>query len=414
MSHVSPLFPAKPDVSGASTGIPLLNTLKKITLRKVLLKLHLYISLWLGAFLVLAGLTGSVLVYGTEIDRWLNADMMRVEIGSKTLPFADLIVRANQVSPFKSPPAHLELPKQPEDALIVRYQVPLPAAEQHAHKGKPHMNHHFYEVMVNPYSGQILGQRDRDDALMTIILHLHYQLLAGDTGKLVMGITAFLTLVLTLSGIYLWWPKLSKLKQAFTIKPNSSFIRFNFDLHKTSGIYTAIVLFAVALSGFYFNMPYLFKPAVNFFAPLTDMPRNVKSTAAVTDGVKPETILATAQARFPDAQVQRLFLPADAKDSYRVSMRQPTESRHKGATMLWLDQYNGKILIVRDPNKLNAGDAFINLQLPLHNGEILGTPGRILVIIVGFAPLLLMITGLIHWWKKRQAKKVHVARLRSA
>jgi len=41
----------------------ILSGLKRITLRKVLLKLHLYISLWLGLFLALAGLTGSLLVY---------------------------------------------------------------------------------------------------------------------------------------------------------------------------------------------------------------------------------------------------------------------------------------------------------------------------------------------------------------
>jgi uncharacterized iron-regulated membrane protein len=96
-----------------------------------------------------------------------------------------------------------------------------------------------------------------------------------------------------------------------------------------------------------------------------------------------------------------------------VSARQANEVRHKGGTMVWVDQYTGKILQVRDPNEFNAGDAFINLQLPLHNGEILGTVGRILVIIVGFAPLILMVTGIIHWLKKRKAKQIHNARLSS-
>ncbi len=385
-----------------------LTGLKKITLRKVLLKLHLYITLWLGAFLVIAGLTGSLLVYTNELDRWLNPELMQIAAAEQPQrPLAELIAAANQVSLIKSPPAHLELPKEPDQALIVRYQVPMHDA---GHKG---MNHHFYEVMVNPYTGQVLGGRDRDDALMTFILQIHYKLLAGDTGKLLMGITALLTLVLTLSGIYLWWPKLSKLKQAFIIKRNASFTRFNFDLHKTIGIYTAIVMFAVALSGFYFNLPFVFRPAVNFFSPLTEMPRNVKSEVATGVQIRGENVLSIAAARFPDAQIQRLFLPADAAGSYMVTVRQSNEVRHKGSTMLWVDQYTGKILQVRDPNEFNAGDAFINLQLPLHNGEILGTFGRILVIIVGFAPLILMVTGIIHWLKKRKAKQLHHARLRN-
>jgi uncharacterized iron-regulated membrane protein len=409
MSNVDPLLD-KPKLGDLvfpanNTAGKMLSALKKITLRKVLLKLHLYITLWLGAFLVIAGLTGSLLVYSTELDRWLNPDLMQIEASAQPQhPVAELIAAANQVSLIKSPPAHLELPKAPDEALLVRYQVPMPAG----HKG---MNHHFYEVMVNPYTGQVLGGRDRDDALMTLILQIHHKLLAGDTGKLLMGITALLTLLLTLSGIYLWWPKLSKLKQAFIIKRNASFTRFNFDLHKTIGIYTAIVMFAVALSGAYFNLPFVIKPAVNFFSPLSEMPRNVKSEAATGVPMRAEDVLNTAAARFPDAQVQRLFLPADAAGSYTVTVRQSNELRHKGATMLWIDQYTGKILQVRDPNEFNAGDAFVNLQLPLHNGEILGTFGRILVIIVGFAPLILMVTGIIHWLKKRKAKKIHNARL---
>ena len=381
----------------------LLSTFKKITLRKVLLKLHLYISLWLGTFLVIAGLTGSLLVYGHPIDAWLNSDVMHVEAGTQKQPMFDLIAAANQVSPIKSPPAHLQLPKTDTDALIVRYQMP---AEQ-GHKG---MNHHFYEVMVNPYTRQVLGHRDRDDALMTIILHIHYKLLAGDTGKLLMGITALLTLILTVTGIYLWWPKLSKIKQAFVIKSNASFTRLNFDLHKVAGIYSAIVMFAVALSGVYFNLPMVFRPAVAAFSPLSEVPRNVKSSAPISQVISPELAIAVAQVRFPDADIQRVFLPVNAQGSYMVSVRQADEMREKGSTLVWIDQYSGQLLQVRDPKQFNAGDAFINLQLPLHNGEILGTFGQILVIIVGFAPLVLMVTGVIHWWKKRQAKQFHRTR----
>ena len=386
-------------------------SLKKITLRFVLLKLHLYITLWMGAFLVIAGLTGSLLVYGHELDEWLNPELMRIEENTgQPRPFAELIAAANQVSLIKSSPAHLQLPQHSDAALIVRYQVPM--AHGAGHKG---MNHHFYEVMVNPYTGQVLGGRDRDDALMTTILRLHYQLLAGDTGKLIMGIMGLLTLVLTLSGIYLWWPKFSKLKQAFTIKRNASFTRFNFDLHKISGIYTAMVLFVVSLSGVYFNFPDQFKPVVNSVLPLTEMPRMVKSTS-VSNGKAPvnmEEIIQIAAARFPDADIQRVFLPINPQGSYMVTARQANESKSKGSTMLWIDQYSGDILNVRDPNQFNAGDAFINAQLPLHNGEILGTTGQILVLIVGFAPLLLMVTGVIHWLKKRKAKKFHATRLKN-
>ena len=397
-------------VTGKSFG-KILSALKKITLRKVLLKLHLYISLWLGVFLALAGLTGSLLVYDSALDKWLNSDTMLVEAGEQRLPLLELIAAANLASPVKAPPSYLSIPEEPDEALIVRYQIPEQGKK---HKG---MNHHFHEVMVNPYTGQVLGDRDRNDSLMSIIVRLHANLLVGETGKLIMGITALLALVLTITGIYLWWPKLSKLKQAFVIKRNASFTRFNFDLHKTVGIYTAIVMLSVSLSGVYFNLPGVFKPVVDYFSPLDGM----SGMSAMMGGVKsetdsgatlsPEAVISAVEAAYPGIRVQRIFFPANPEDSYRVAARQADEIRSNGATTVWLDQYSGKFLKVRDPKQFNAGTAFTNLQLPLHNGEILGTPGRIMVLITGLAPLLLMVTGIIHWLKKRKAKRIHNDRL---
>jgi uncharacterized iron-regulated membrane protein len=384
-----------------------LSAVKKITFRKVLLKLHLYISLWLGAFLVLAGLTGSLLVYDHALDKWLNSELMVIEpVGEQSRSFADLIAVANQASPIKTAPAHLQMPSSADEALIVRYQVPA----EDGHKGH---NHHFHEVMVNQYTGQVIGDRDRFDSLMSTILKLHFNLLSGDTGKLIMGITALLTVVLTITGIYLWWPKLSKIKQAFVIKRNASFTRFNFDLHKTVGIYTALVMFAVSLSGVYFNLPQIFRPTVNYFSPLEGMAPPVKSETNNGVAISPEMVINIAQLAMPNLQVQRVFFPSNSEAAYQISGRQSDELRSKGSTMIWIDQYSGKVLKTRDPHQFNAGNAFINLQLPLHNGEILGQTGRVLVLIVGFAPLLLMITGVIHWLKKRNSNRVHKARLKA-
>ncbi len=383
----------------------LANRLKKLTLRKVLLKLHLYISLVFGGFLVLAGLTGSLLVFGHELDEWLNADIMHVAAAGQRRPLLELISIADQASPFKSSASSLVLPKTPQNVLIVRYKV-------HQHENMSGHNHQLHEVMVNPYSGQVLGDRDRNAALIPYITQLHYKLLADDIGKIIMGITALLTMILSITGIYLWWPKLNKIKQAFVIKRNASFTRFNYDLHKTVGIYTCIVLFCSGLSGVYFNLPQIFKPVVSFFSPLTELPKNIKSKTAGGEVIPPEAAIRSVEAAYPGIQVQRLTLPESADGSYLLNARQADEIRNSGSTVLWVDQYSGKILLVRDPKQFAAGNAFINLQLPIHNGEILGMPGRLFLLAVGFAPLILMITGVIHWLKKRQAKRIHNLRLK--
>ncbi len=412
MSIIEPQSePSDFTIEKATNLIALSNKIKsfinKITLRKIFLKIHLYISLWLGAFLVIAGLTGSILVYEHTLDKFFNSESMLIEHpGNQSKSIAELINSANLQSPIKGAPSHIQLPTSPDEALIIRYQMPA----EGNHKGH---NHHFYELMLNQYTGEVIGQRDQFTSLMGLVLRLHFNLFADETGQLIMGITSLLTLLLIMTGIYIWWPKLKHLKAAFIIKRNASPTRFNFDLHKTVGIYTALILFSVSLSGVHFNMPYVFRPIVNYFSPVDSVRTAIVSEKVMDVSISTETAINIAEQTFPGIKVQRVSFPANKLGVYVVSGKQIDEISDKGTTQLSIDQYSGKILKVKDPHQLSAGNAFLNIQLPLHNGEILGEPGRILVLIAGFAPLLLMITGVTHWLKKRRSKRLHDARFKT-
>ena len=412
MSIIEPQSePSDFTIEKATNLIALSNKIKsfinKITLRKIFLKIHLYISLWLGAFLVIAGLTGSILVYEHTLDKFFNSESMLIEHpGNQSKSIAELINSANLQSPIKGAPSHIQLPTSPDEALIIRYQMPA----EGNHKGH---NHHFYELMLNQYTGEVIGQRDQFTSLMGLVLRLHFNLFADETGQLIMGITSLLTLLLIMTGIYIWWPKLKHLKAAFIIKRNASPTRFNFDLHKTVGIYTALILFSVSLSGVHFNMPYLFRPIVNYFSPVDNMRVAVVSEKVMDVSISTETAINIAEQIFPGIEVKRVSFPANKTGVYMVMGKQIDEMSDKGTTILWVDQYSGKVLKVKDPHQLSPGNAFLNIQLPLHNGEILGEPGRVLVLIAGFAPLLLMITGVIHWLKKRRSKRLHDARFKT-
>ena len=412
MSIIEPQSePSDFTIEKATDLIALSNKIKsfinKITLRKIFLKIHLYISLWLGAFLVIAGLTGSILVYEHTLDKFFNSESMLIEHpGNQSKSIAELINSANLQSPIKGAPSHIQLPTSPDEALIIRYQMPA----EGNHKGH---NHHFYELMLNQYTGEVIGQRDQFTSLMGLVLRLHFNLFADETGQLIMGITSLLTLLLIMTGIYIWWPKLKHLKAAFIIKRNASPTRFNFDLHKTVGIYTALILFSVSLSGVHFNMPYLFRPIVNYFSPVDNMRAAVVSEKVMDVSISTETAINIAEQIFPGIEVKRVSFPANKTGVYMVMGKQIDEMSDKGTTILWVDQYSGKVLKVKDPHQLSPGNAFLNIQLPLHNGEILGEPGRVLVLIAGFAPLLLMITGVIHWLKKRRSKRLHDVRFKT-
>lgn len=69
---------------------------------------------------------------------------------------------------------------------------------------------------------------------MTFIYDLHYRLLLGETGGIVLGWTGFALLALLLSGLWAWWPRGSWAK-ALRLKRHAhrSALR---DWHKLAGL----------------------------------------------------------------------------------------------------------------------------------------------------------------------------------
>jgi uncharacterized iron-regulated membrane protein len=70
---------------------------------------------------------------------------------------------------------------------------------------------------------------------------------------------------------------------------------------------------------------------------------------------------------------------------------------------VWVDQYRGDILHVRNPRMMRAGDKFLLWQFPLHNGEAFGLGGRLIILLSGLSLPGLYVTGLFIWWRKRRA-----------
>ena len=135
--------------------------------------------------------------------------------------------------------------------------------------------------------------------------------------------------------------------------------------------------------------------------------------SSVTQGHTRITVdAAVNQARkyYPNAQLRWIETPKNAQDSYNIKFYQDGEpSRRFPKSIVWVDQYDGKALAVRDLNEQSSGDVFLSWMHPLHGGEIAGLTGRIIVVTCGFIPVIPHYTGFIRWQQKRKAqqRKLH-------
>jgi len=376
--------------------------------RKFWLKLHLYLGLFAGAVFVLIGLSGSFLAFGSTLDEWLNPGLMTVPITNENTikPLDDIVAEGLKALPSDGKAINLDFPRHPGLAFQLWFEQPSPGAND--------LERH--QILINPYTGRVTGQRllidfkrPWRDPLMDFILRFHYSLALGSMGMTIVGFIGLALLFSVLTGLILWWPSPGKLKKALTIKRNASSARLNFDLHKTFGFYSTIILLFLILSGVYLIFPDYGRGLVSVFSPVAEPWLTYKSTVPKEDKspISLAKVKAITNARFPDGEYRWIIFPQNESDVYLVGKREVNEVNLKiPYRSVWIDQYSGKILHVRENRTATTGDLFEQWLYPLHSGEAFGLTGQGIILMTGLVPLILYVTGIIRWLQKRRVGKV--------
>ncbi len=377
--------------------------------RKLWLSVHLWLGLLLGFFLTVFGVTGSILVFYEEIDNVLNADLRTVQASAQGeaayRSLTEIQSAAIAAMPSQAKLKFVNYPADTASSYRLGFAVPT-AVEDETDE---------WQVHVNPYTAQVLGThliKKAEDmfpsALIPFVFRLHFALLSGEIGGIIVGIMGVILLFSVLTGLIVWWPLTGNWRRVLTIKPRASAERFNHDLHQTSGFYTFPVLFVVLLSGVYMNLPDQFMALVKQLSPGTqgfmDSPHSLPAV-----GKQPIDLalaLSIVRSRYPEGRIDWLSFPEGEAGVYRISIINVQElSRFWSERQVSVDQYNGTILKVQDPStRATAGQTFVEWQWPLHSGRAFGWTGRILVFLSGLACPVLFITGLLRWLQKRRAK----------
>jgi uncharacterized iron-regulated membrane protein len=386
--------------------------------------LHRYAGLFMAAFLIFAGITGIALAFYKELDRTLNPALYFVEERAQS----PLAVNALAAKVHAAYPAALidvlMLDRNPGESVRARLSPRVDAAT-----GKPAVLE-WTEIFVDPFDGRVLGGREwgvfKADwpHLMPFLYKAHYTLyVPGKWGEWFMGGVALVWMFDCFVGFYLTLPagragkpaKKSWLRRwvpAWLVKRNASRARLNYDLHRAGGLWVWIVLFALAMSGVFFNLKTeLFRPVVNTFSPLDEEPAVFLKTLPQSSQpllLSFEDAIARAETlRSASAQKMRLTYVGSMPASpgiYRVRYAEEGRGdinwrfRYEN---LYIDGATGALLDTVAYDKGSAGDRFILWQYPLHSGFIFGFWGRVLVAIAGLVTVVLSITGVIIWWRKR-------------
>lgn len=357
-------------------------------MRTLILNIHLWVGLTIGLLLVLAGLTGSILVFDDEIDSALNPELLSVVPADETIPLQPVVDAVATAYP-RHPISYIRLPRGPGET----YEFTTAGADP-------------LEIFADPYRGEILGARGKTEGFINALFDLHVHLLSGETGERVMGVVGLLTLLLVLTGIVVWWPGVRRWWEGFAVRWGANWKRVNFDLHRAGGIWSAAFLAITASTGAGLIFHDAFLAGANWITASPEAPAPPEVVPRTGEPWLPlDSLLRQAERALPGGTVTYVAFPADPEAPLSVRKHFGAALHPTGRSFVYLDPWTGEAVAVDRALSAPAGMKALNLLYPLHIGSFGGLAVRILYAVLGLAPLILFVSGILMWWNRTQVPK---------
>ncbi len=390
--------------------------------------LHRWAGLAMAAFLIVVGLTGSLLAFYPELNRLFNPRAYQITEGAP-LALSELAVKAQQ-----------QLPKAQIEGVFLGREGMATLISVSSQPDQLDLG--FNQLLLDPVTGNKVMRftwgaiSEGWHNLMPFIYKLHYNLALGNFGMWVLGICALIWTLDCFIGFYLtlpqrrrrsspsailladgrggrwwqrWWP-------AGKIRWRAGGYKLNFDLHRASGLWLWIILFIFAWSSVYMNLwdtvyTWTTRAVFEYKTPWTELPKLGKPLVEPElDWREAEAIgqqWAQEQAAQQDFRVAfSVGISLDRERGvYHYTVRSSRDIQdQRGNTQIIFDANTGELRLLLLPSGQYAGNTVTSWLYALHVANVFGLPWRIFVCVLGLIIVALSVTGIIIWMKKRRVR----------
>ncbi|SFH97044.1 PepSY-associated TM helix domain-containing protein [Albimonas pacifica] len=387
---------------------------------------HFYAGLLVLPVLALLAVTGAVYLFKDEINAALHADLRRVEPRAEApLPPSALAAAALEAIPGTlrgyTPPAAPGLSAQ---VKILRADGLRDVA------------------WVNPWTAEVLGSTWDAGAAgsraMWVARKLHSLDYVGWWGNRIVEAAAGWTLLLTATGLYLWWPRRGR--RVGVLLPRRARGRALWrDLHAVTGAWTALALVFLALTGLPWSgvwgkafhqgahalglgvpdgywssyplstvpmgealdeAPWILAPQ-----PMPASPGHARHGGAAAGAPAPaapamlDEVVARAEA-LGLAPGWTLDAPTTAEGVFTASAFPDAVS---GQRVVHFDRYTGEALVDMGLEDLGALGRAAEWGISVHMGQEFGRANQLAMLLACLAILLTTVSAAAMWWKRRPA-----------
>lgn len=386
----------------------------KASFYKTVWRWHFYAGLIFAPFLIILAVTGSVYLFKPQIEKVLYQDYYEVQNQGER------ISASKQLHIVKS---HYF------GAKVISFRP----GEQQMRSSEVNITYQneSLTIFLDPYTGKIIGELNSDDRIMDLIEKIHGELMAGTTGDRIVELAACWTVVLLVTGLYLWFPQ-KNLKIAGTFLPRFTKGKtiFRRDLHAVPAVWITgglvfLILTGLPWSGFWgTNFQALVTNTGEGYPPsvwIGDAPESNIKTKDIAEvpwaaenldvpksdieGFLPisiDDIVATAEREGMHPSYSVIF-PSSQEGVYTLSAFPP---KAKDEATIHIDQYTGAVLADYRYDHYGLIGKIVAVGITLHKGTELGFLNQLISLLICLGTLLVAFTGVFMWWKRKPDKGI--------
>lgn len=366
-------------------------------IRRVMFQLHLWLSLVLFLPLVPLGLTGSALAWPEVLNAVTNPAPKAGIAGAALLSPSAYLEAARQAAPG----SRIQSLQMPTEA-----DAPVRVVVNNGRSGPAGSD----TVWLEPGTARVLKVATTTSMLFAISHDLHGHFMISGIGRKLVGYAGVILLVISLTGLWLWWPRGSFAKGLQWRRTPDGFM----NLHHMVGFWISIPLAVVALTGIFITFPPLTTALFGIGGGAVQPAR--QETAGRRAGppqLSADEAVLKALADRPDAQLSALTMPgaggrgaaANPPGRWRVELK-----GRDGARTLAVDDASGAVTELPRPAPPTATPQRQMRSIHAGDGSLVW---RWLVTLTGLLPLILAVTG-VYYWAKLELRKARARRLQPA
>lgn len=370
-------------------------------MRNLFGKIHRWISIPLGIILSVICFSGAALVFEKEITQQLNPSIYKVEVpeGEATLlPPSELVARLKTQISDSLRLSALQYGGTANEPVMVTFQ----------NAGKKNLS-------VNPYTGEVNGWTKSYPFFQTM-RKLHRWLLnpplqkgAYSAGKVIVGISTLLMVVILVSGLIIWWPRSRKaLRNRLQVSCTKGWRRFWYDSHVTLGFYSTLFLLVMALTGLTWSFGWYRSLAYGLFGGTITSSASSHSHAAPqeahgthtkgkgkteTDYSAWDKAFRQVQSRYPDFASLRI-------EKNKMQVNQGHNLRRTDTVEF--NPANGALTRIITSADTPRSQKLKGWFYAFHTGSWGGVYTKVLYFLAAFIGGTLPLSGYYLWWKKER------------